>query len=50
MSFDFLNKFFDTQKFYVSMNEIDFEGQRRSEITYKVILTCVLLYQFLSPM
>ena len=44
MSLDFLSKFFDTQKFYISMNEIDFEGQRKSEIYYKVILTvcCVI--------
>lgn len=43
MSLDFLNKFFDTQKFYMSMNEIDFEGQRKAEIYYKIILTTCLI-------
>ena len=35
---DFLKKFFDFEKFWIRMNEMDFEGQKLAEKLYKIIL------------
>ena len=35
---DFLKKFFDFEKFWIRMNEMDFEGQILSERIYRIIL------------
>ena len=35
---DFLKKFFDFEKFWIRMNEMDFEGQILSERLYRIIL------------
>ena len=35
---DFLKKFFDFEKFWIRMNEMDFEGQLLAEKLYRIIL------------
>ena len=35
---DYLNKFFDFEKFWIRMNEMDFEGQALAEKLYRIIL------------
>ena len=35
---DFLNSFFDFEKFWIRMNEMDFEGQSLSEKLYRILL------------
>ena len=35
---DYLKKFFDFEKFWIRMNEMDFEGQILSERLYRIIL------------
>ena len=35
---DYLKKFFDFEKFWIRMNEMDFEGQILSERIYRIIL------------
>ena len=35
---DFLNNFFDFEKFWIRMNEMDFEGQALAEKLYRIIL------------
>ena len=35
---DFLNSFFDFEKFWIRMNEMDFEGQSLAEKLYRILL------------
>ena len=35
---DFLNKFIDFEKFWIRMNEMDFEGQALAEKLYRILL------------
>ena len=35
---DFLNKFIDFEKFWIRMNEMDFEGQALEEKLYRILL------------
>ena len=35
---DFIKKFIDVEKFWIRMNEMDFEGQKLAEKLYKIIL------------
>ena len=35
---DFLNKFIDFEKFWIRMNEMDFEGQSLAEKLYRILL------------
>ena len=40
---DFLNRFFDFEKFWIRMNEMDFEGQSLAEKLYRILLVILTI-------